>query len=182
MFSSNLPKGEMIVRGAIHFPEYSEGGSMHFESGIALVGGFHVASQCYFVFGEEEFDTLRPSDVDDSMVKFFKESPTEVFYCGQSKDIIRHYRKELNFASGLAGSDVRVPFYKNLDKTQARYIIWSKIQDEKLKYINGGIIHNCINRFAVAKNDFPASAKALVCLLNSIERSLYNDDRFDKCL
>ena len=174
-----LPKGEMIMRGAIHFPEYSESGSVHYSKGCALIGGYHVFSQTFHVFGELEFESIRPTSVDQPVVDFLKDSPVDVYYCGQNKDIIKRYRKEIGFASGLAGVDVSIPHFKTLDSSQSRHIIWSKVQANQLKYIKNGVVYNGINRFSVSKNDFPPQMKALVCLLNGIERSLYNDERFD---
>jgi hypothetical protein len=171
---SKLPRGEMIVRGSVCFPEYKQSGQFHFLPGCLLVGGYHVGRREFYVFGELEFENFRNEEV----YEFFKKSPTTKFYCGQSKDIIKRYRREINFAAGLSGVDPTIVRYDCLDPTQSRYTVFGRLHNDELIYKDNGVVFKGLSRFSVAKNDFPPSMKALVSLLNGIERNLYNDERF----
>jgi len=176
---SKLPLGEMIKCGGVYFPEYSKSGLMNYHDGVFLIGGYHVLSQTYHVYGEYSFRNLIPTPSEQGTVNFLKESPIRNFYCGQGRDVLRHYRKELVFASDLAGVDVHLIRYDSIDESQNRFLIYNKLQNDKLKYIKGGLVYRGISGMSSNNDKMSPEIRALVSFLTGIDRKLSNDDRFD---
>jgi len=175
---SAIPRGEIITRSGICLPEYNEKALINSKAGIILTTCYHVATGDYLVFGEETFDTVLPSNVDQPVIDYLKECPDNVYYTDQSKDIIKKYRKSFAFAGGLADVRPRLVELKGFDSGQARYSIWDKAQNKKLKYIADGIIHKGLRELSAHKENFPPAMRALASSLNALERALYHDQRF----
>ncbi len=174
-----LPKGEFIWRGAVVFPDYDNRGSINLKPGIFLLAGFHVASKTYHICGEQLFTQLRPSDKEQDVVDFLKESKVDSYYCAQNLDIIKRYRKELNFSSGLADIETSIIRFNGCDVSQMFYVVWDKVRSKTLKYKKDSEVHKAIKRLSISKNDQNPVLECLVVVLSGLDRCLYNDERFD---
>ena len=173
-----IPGGEVITRSGICLPEYHEKAIINSKAGVACTVCLHIGTGVFYIYGEETFDTFAPSQVDQPMVDYFKECPDTVFYTDQNKDVIKRYRKEIAFAGGLAEVRPRLVELKGFDMSQARFCIWDKSQNAKLKYIKDGLIHKGMREFGAVRDNFPPSMRALASALNALERAMFHDQRF----
>jgi len=173
-----IPRGEVITRSGICFPEYREKALINSKAGVVCTCCYHVASGIFYIFGEETFDSIKPSKTDQPMVDYFLANPDTVYYCDQSKDVIKRYRKEVAFAGGLAETRPRIAELSGFDEKQARFLIWDKSQNGKLKYIKDGIIHKGLRELSAVRDNMPPTMRALASSLNALERAMYHDYRF----
>jgi len=173
-----IPRGEIITRSGICFPEYNEKAIINSKAGVVVTACYHVGSGDFYIFGEETFDSVLPSKIDQPVVDYLKECPDTAYYTDQNKDVVKRYRKQIAFAGGLAEVRPRIVELKGFDAAQSRFAIWDKAQNGKLKYIKDGIIHKGLREFGAHQENFPPSMRALASCLNALERALYHDQRF----